>query len=413
MAGKLTTLFCKTASIGKHADGGGLYLHVKKAGKYWRTDYRFEGKRKTATHGTFPKITLVEARARHAIHKEKLAQGIDPNAEKKAQKAKAREAKKEIEGTSEYLFSNIANDWLETTNTAKSWTERHYKDIKQNLKNYILPIFGMRHIDSISASEIIAYLKTIPYIYTAKSTLENIKRIYRHAVNHQLVSHSPAELLKSSELLPAHHGENMRHITDPTLIGKALLAIDRAHTFLPATHAFLRLLPYLFTRPSELRELKWAEINEAGDLITIPPERMKKRRPHLIPLPKQAQEIIQALKLHTGAHSYVFANTSLKGLGKAITEGAGYKVMESIKVDGICLRSLTTFHGWRHTASTLLHNQNYRTEIIETQLAHADKNAVRRTYNHAEYLDERRKMLQEWADYLDELKLKALQVEII
>ncbi|AXM45175.1 tyrosine-type recombinase/integrase [Dichelobacter nodosus] len=273
-----------------------------------------------------------------------------------------------------------------------------------NLKNYILPAFHARPIESITAGELVAHLQSIPYAYTAAYTLDNIKRIYRHAVNMQLLATSPAELLKASELLPAHQGDAMRHITDPSIIGKALLAIERAHPALPATRAYMRLLPYLFTRPSELRKLEWQELDMEVGLITIPAHRMKKRRPHIVPLPRQAKALIEEMRIFTGRTPFIFANDD-----KPITEGAAYKIMKSAKVsDETSLYHLTTLHGWRHTASTLLHEQGYPSHIVEMQLAHADKNSVRGTYNHADYLKERQIMMQKYADYLDNLKAKAL-----
>lgn len=314
--------------------------------------------------------------------------------------------KKQTALRSPYLFENIAQDWLETTAKAKNWSTRHQQDIALNLRNHILPAFAGVTIEAITAPAIIAHIHSIKHPYTADWTLSNIKRICRHAFNQQLIPYSPAELLKSGELLPAHQSGAMRHIINPEMIGRALVAIEQASVSLPATRTFLRLLPYLFCRPSELRLALWQELH--GDVLHISAERMKKRRPHLIPLPTQAQAMIESMRIHTAHTPYIFANT-FDGKGAPISESASYKVMKSRYVtEDKTLHDLTTLHGWRHCASSLLHEQGYPSHLIEMQLAHADKNSTRGTYNHAHYLDERRHMLQEWADYLDDLKKQAL-----
>lgn len=301
---------------------------------------------------------------------------------------------------------SVANDWLNTTAKAKNWSAKHYQDVLLNLRNHIFPAFAKRLIEALTAPAIIAHINSIEQPYTAEYTLANIKRICRHAFNQQLIPYSPAELLKASELLPAHEENAMRHILQPELIGKALLTIERAPAALPATRAFLRLLPYLFCRPSELRQALWQELE--GDILHIPKERMKKRRPHLIPLPSQAQVLIEEMRIHTAHTPYIFANTFGKTLAP-ITESAAYKIMKShLVAEGKSLHELTTLHGWRHTASSLLHGQGYPSHLIEMQLAHADKNSIRGTYNHADYLDDRREMMQQWANYLDSLKAQAL-----
>lgn len=169
-----------------------------------------------------------------------------------------------------------------------------------------------------------------------------------------------------------------------------------------AVKSLITLAPMLFTRPSELRRSRWDELD--GDILTIPAERMKKRRPYAIPLPRQAVEEINALRIHTGRFDYIFANTRT---GKPISEGAA----QQLKVRN-GLHQEITWHGWRHTASTLLNEKGYNSDHIEAQLAHMDSNTTRGTYNGAQYLNQRREMLQEWADYLDQLKAAALDHQL-
>lgn len=409
---KLTATACKNAKPyddgkpKKYADGGGLYLLVTTSGKYWRVDYRFQGKRLTAALGAFPAISLADARAAHALLKQQLAQGIDPNAEKKAAKAAIKEQQQEADGTSLYLFANIAADWVETTAKAKSWSEATRANIERNLKNYVLPAFASSRIDAITSPAIVAHLRSIESAQQAAYTLENIKRIFRHAFNLQRIDYSPAELLKAGEILPAHQSKPMRHTLDPMLIGKALLAIERSTSRLPSTRNFLRLLPYCFTRQSELREAKWEELD--GDRIIIPAERMKKRRDFVVPLARQAQAIIEAMRIHTAHTPYIFTGEKLQ----PISATAVYKIMRQTKIDERqSLKDLTTLHGFRHTASTLLHEKGYDSMHIEAHLAHQDTNKTRAIYNSAKYFEQRLQMAQDWADYLDELKAQALVME--
>ena len=212
---------------------------------------------------------------------------------------------------------------------------------------------------------------------------------------------SPAAHLK--DILPKKASEPMRHVIAPDDIGRILLTLERAPTLNPAVKAYVRLMPLLFTRPDELRTMRWEELDLNAALWTKPAHTMKKRRAHLIPLPRQALALIEAMRIHTGHLPHVFANLTM---GKPISNGAAQR----LKVHN-GLHEEITWHGWRHTASTLLNEQGYDRDHIEMQLAHADKNSIRGTYNHAQYLDQRRAMLQAWADWLDDLKRQALDRE--
>ncbi|ABQ13590.1 tyrosine-type recombinase/integrase [Dichelobacter nodosus] len=163
--GKLTARKCEVAKLGKHFDGEGLYLYVTEKGKYWRRSYRFNGKQNTAAFGVYPETSLLEARALNAIFTQQLKQGIDPNYEKRKAKAAKKALELEVNGSSPQLFRNVAMDWLETTHKAKGWTLKHRNDIYANLKNYILPAFHARPIESITAGELVTHLRSIPFIF--------------------------------------------------------------------------------------------------------------------------------------------------------------------------------------------------------------------------------------------------------
>ena len=236
---------------------------------------------------------------------------------------------------------------------------------------------------------------------TAHDCLDIIRRICAYAVQLEIRETSPAAHLK--DILPKKASEPMRHVIAPDDIGRILLTLERAPTLNPAVKAYVRLMPLLFTRPDELRTMRWEELDLNAALWTKPAHTMKKRRVHLIPLPRQALALIEAMRIHTGHLPHVFANPAT---GKPISNGAAQR----LKVRN-GLHEEITWHGWRHTASTLLNEQGYDRDHIEMQLSHADKNSIRGTYNHAQYLDQRRAMLQAWADYLDELKRQALDRE--
>ncbi|UJF24768.1 tyrosine-type recombinase/integrase [Suttonella sp. R2A3] len=397
MAGKLSDRFCKTvAELGKYADGGGLSFRVTKSGKYWQGRYRFDGKAKTASYGVYPQVSLVEARAAHAALKLKLADGIDPMAEKK-------QAKKEKEIEEKAAFDKFALDWVAVTSETKGWSKKHIKIINGFLNLYILPAFGASDIREIYAPEIVRFAQGLEKQgkhETARKCLRTVTRILTYAVVLGIRESNPAVGLHG--VLSKHDAENMRHEITPDGIGRVLLALERAETTLPAVRAFIKLQPMLFTRPSELRTMRWDELNLEEALLQKSADAMKTRREHLVPLPKQALAIIEEMKQHTGHCEYVLANTRT---GKPISEGAAHR----LKIRN-GLHDVITWHGWRHTASTLLNEQGYNADHIEMQLAHVS-GGTRAVYNKARYLEPRREMMQEWADYLDGLLAQAKEAE--
>lgn len=392
---KLTAKHCENADIGKHADGGGLYLLVKPKGRYWRYDYRIGDKRKTCSLGVYPAMSLKEARIKHGLLKADVAQGIDPMAAKKQAKEEAR-----IDATAS--FATLAGQWLENTAKARAWGDKHRLKVERQLNRHILPAFGRMDIRELHPLQIVEMVQAIDrngQITTAHDCLDIIRRICAHAVQLGIRETSPAAHLK--DILRKLDHQPMKHVIDPERLGEILLILDRAQTSLLATRAYIRLAPMLFTRPSELRTMKWAEVD--GDLWVKPAHTMKKRRVHLVPLPQQAQAILDDLRLHTGHYEHAFTNPAT---GEPISDGAAQR----LKIRN-GLHEEITWHGWRHTASTLLNEQGFNHDHIELQLSHVDKNTVRGTYNHAQYLDARRHMLQRWADYLDELRAQAAERE--
>lgn len=388
--GKLTDRHCRNLTVpGKYADGHGLYLHVTAKGRYWRAEYRYGGKRNTASFGVYPAVALKDACLAHAAFKAQLKAGIDPNASKREAKEAAREDARMADGTSLRIFANLAADWLhEKKDCAPATLKRH----GLILKNHILPAFGQRQSETLTALEVRDHIRQIAETWreTASKALALIREILRHGVTIGLLQYNVARELTS----PAVAANPMRHLLTPEDIGDALLAIDRLPAF-PLVRAYLRLLPYLVLRPDELAGLEWREIE--GDTIRKGKEAMKMRREHLCPIPTQAQTILDSLRPLTGHTAHVFHNATT---GRPITTAAALNAMERHGIN-------TTSHGWRHTFSTLMNGRSYDRDHIEKQLSHTDKNSIRDTYNHADYLDQRRAMLQAWADWLDELKRQA------
>ncbi len=395
--GKLTVKAIEQAKTAKkYFDGQGLYLHVQANGtKYWRGKYRFAGKEKLASYGSYPQTSLKEAREAHFALRAQLSQGIDPMAERKAEKAEAK-------ANTAASFARLAGEWFEKTANARQWGEKHRKKIRQQLDRHILPVFGKVDCREIRPKEISDFIQSLDakgINTTAHDCFDIIRRIFAYAVQMEVRETSPAAHLK--DIIASTRAQPMKHTTDPARIGEILLILERAPVLQLATKALITLSPMLFTRPSELREMRWDEIS--GDLWTIPPERMKKRRALIVPLPRQAQAIIEGMRIHTGHLAHVLANTSS---GQPISEGAAQRL--KIRQG---LHDEITWHGWRHCASTLLNEKGYNRDHIEAQLAHVETSTSRGTYNHAAYLDQRRAMLQDWADTLDELKAQALERE--
>lgn len=391
--GKLTAKRIDNIKIaGKYFDGGGLYLQITaKGSKLWRGKYRFEGKEKTASYGAYPATSLKEARDKHAVYRAKLSQGVDPQAEK--QRAKAEQIT-----NNKAHFGKLAREWLIHISKTKLWESARHKKVKSQLERHIIPAFGNRDIREIRPKEITAFIQQIDdqgKNRTAHDCLSLIKRIFVYAIQIELMEASPAAHLK--DIIPNTPNIPMKHITDPVRIGEILMIFDSVEPKQMATKAFVQLSPMLFTRPTEVRLMRWDEID--GDTWTIPAERMKKRRPLVVPLPHQAIAIIEGMRPFTGNFDHVMTNTST---GKPISDGAPQQLKKRLG-----LHHEMTWHGWRHTASTLLNERGYNRDHIEAQLAHLDSNSIRGTYNHAQYLDQRRAMLQAWADYLEELKQTA------
>jgi len=381
----------------KLADGGGLTLVVKPESKVWWFRYRFGGKEKVFSLGSYPEVTLKEAREGRDKARKLLAQKKDPVTHRRSEGAKNLSA-------ASNTFKAVAEDWLKLQ---KGQLQDSTIDVTRNrLTNWIYPHLGTMPITEIEPPLVLQVLRKIETKgkhETAHRMRQRISQIYRFAISEGRASRDPAADLRG--LLKAVPAQNRAAITKPDELGGLLRAIE-AYSGQPATCAALQLAPMLFLRPGELRKAVWHEIDLKAGIWIVPGDRMKgtlkaKRAgqvpDHKIPLPRQAIEILKPLKQLTGKRPFVFE--SIKP-GRPLSENTINTALRSMGYDS----EMMVGHGFRATASTLLHEMGWPPEVIELQLAHRQRNQVAAAYNRSARIEERTAMMQQWADYLDNLK---------
>ena len=374
-------------------DGGGLYLLVNPNGsRWWRFKYRYLGKEKLLSFGTYPDISLKDARDRRDEARKQLAADIDPGEHRKAMKTT-------LAVRGENSFEIVAREWF--AKYSPNWAAGHSDKIIRRLERDIFPWLGGRPIAEITAPDLLATLRRIESrgaIETAHRAQQNCSQVFRYAV-----ATGRAERDSTADLRGALTPVKERHhasITDPKRVGELMRAIDGYRgSFI--TKCALRLAPLVFVRPGELRKAEWVEFDLDGAEWRIPAARMKAREQHIVPLAKQAVAMLQELHALTGDKQHVFPGVRTNG--RAMSENT---VNAALRRLGYAKDEMTG-HGFRSMASTLLNEQGWHRDAIERQLAHAERNNVRAAYNFAEHLPERRKMMLAWADYLDSLKAGA------
>jgi integrase len=374
----------------KLTDEKGLFLFIKSVdSKYWRFKYRFNGKEKLLSLGTYPTLSLAEARDKREEARKLLANGIDPGFAKQVAKHSRKVA-------AENSFEAIAMEWY--AKISPQWVSRHAERVLRRLKNDILPWLGSRPISEISAPELLSVLRRIESrgaAETARKTHQTCTQVLRYAIVTGRAERNPANDLKGA-LQPVSK-RHFASITDPKEIGKLLGALnDYQGSFV--TKCALCFAPLVFVRPGELRRAEWSEFDLEKAEWHIPATKMKMRTKHIVPLSTQAIEILKELHPLTGTGKYVFP--SVKSAQCSMSENT---VLGALRRLGYTKEEMTG-HGFRSMASTLLNEQGWNRDAIERQLAHSERNSVRAAYNYAEHLPERRKMMQAWADYLDELR---------
>ena len=369
----------------KLADGAGLYLEVVPSGsRYWRMKYRFNGKEKRMAFGVYPAVSLAQARALRDEAKKKLAEGIDPSFAKKEEKL-VRDV--QLNNT----FQAVALEWHGTK--VSRWSEGYASDIIEAFNKDIFPYIGQLPVNDIKPLVLLNVLRRMESrgaTEKAKKVRQRCSEVFRYAIVTGRAEYNPAADLTSA--MSGHESKHYPFLTVEELpdFFKALAGYTGSPLVVLAAH----LLILTGVRTGELRGAFWSEFDLEKAVWEIPAERMKMKRPHLVPLSTQALEIVQQLKVMSGQYPLVFPGRN--DPRKTMSEASINQVFKRIGYTG-----RVTGHSFRHTMSTILHEEGFNTAWIETQLAHVDKNAIRGTYNHVLYLKGGREMLQWYADYVD------------
>lgn len=378
----------------KLGDSGGLYLLVNPDGsKWWRYKYRFIGKEKLLSIGTYPQITLAEARDKHVAARKLLAEGIDPSADRQEAKRRRVESQQAAVDT----FEAVSREWMKQEH--KKLAEVTASKNRWLFEAFLFPEIGRLPLASVTSRVLLDALRKIEATgkqETARRAKIKAGQVFRYAILEGKAEADPTAVLRGAvkRVKHKHHAA----ITDPAKIGQLLRDIE-LFTGQPVTHGALRLAPLVFVRPGELRQAEWAEFDLDGSVWRIPAARMKMRADHLVPLSIQAVAVLHELQPLTGQGRYVFP--SLRGASRPMSENTVNIALRSLGYDGDTM----TGHGFRAMASSRLNEMGWDERAIERQLAHAEPNEVKGAYNYAaKYLDIRKDMMQAWADYLDGLR---------
>jgi integrase len=378
-----------TAKPTKMSDSGGLYLLLNPNGsRWWRLDYRFMGKRKTLSMGVYPEVSLKDARTRRDDARKLLAADVDPGENRKAVKAsKIAQSANSLE--------IVTREWYAKYST--TWNEAHGERIIRRFERDIFPWLGNKAISEITAPEILATVRKIEdrgALETAHRALGNFGQVLRYAIATGRATRDISADLRGA--LPPFKSEHFAAITDPKQVGALLRAMD-AYTGSYVVRYALRLAPLVFVRPGELRKALWADIDlDAGEWRYVV---TKTNTPHIVPLSRQAVEILTELKAISGGGPYVFPGARTNK--RPMSDNAILAAMRRMGIE----KDEMSGHGFRAMARTILDEVlGFRPDHIEHQLAHAVKDPNGRAYNRTAHLPERKKMMQAWADYLDQLK---------
>jgi len=372
---------------GKHFDGGGLYLELTPAGgRYWRMKYRHGGKEKRLAFGVYPAVSLKTARERAADARKVLEAGDDPGLLRKAEKAKAaHEAVNTLEA--------VARDWL--AHQAARWEPVTLDRIRASMEADLFKTLGARPLASIKPGEIMAAVKKIEARGAADQAgrvLQRVKAVYRWAVTHERIESNPMLDLVPSEILKPREVQHRAALADrdlPEFLGK-LAAYEGDFT----TAQALRLLILTATRPGETRGARWAEFDLDAALWKIPPERMKMRVEHRVPLSRQAVEVLRTMQTLSGGRELVFPSPVYPS--KPLSENTFNSALARMGY-----KNEATAHGFRALFSTVANECGWNPDVIERQLAHKEQNEIRAAYHRSTYMQDREKLMQWWADYLD------------
>lgn len=378
-------------------DSDGLFLIVNPGGsKWWRQRYRYAGREQLLSLGVYDAISLADAREKGAEVRKQVAKGIDPSAHRKQQTAALIDAKANT-------LKAVAIAWH--TKFKPQWTAHHAHRVLQRLEDNVFPWIGGKAIRDVTSADILACVDRIAQreaYDTARRVLQILKKVFKWAIGRELIATSPAAHIEPREQLPSIDVTHRAAITDPDQLGALMRAIEGYQGGFVVKCA-LKLIALTFVRPGELRRAEWSEFQLEGNEPTwrIPASKMKMGgEDHIIPLSSQAVEVLREIEPLTGAdgRGYVFPGT--RNTSRPLSENT---LNAALRTMGFSQEQHSS-HGFRRTASTLLNLQQWNKDAIELQLAHMPRDKVRATYNGADHLPLRRKMMQGWADYLDGLR---------
>lgn len=374
----------------KLSDGGGMYLLVTANGaRYWRLDYRFAGKRRTLALGVYPIVTLANARTRREEARACLAEGTDPSVVKK-------QVRRETRWANENTFRDVAREWVESQRNRLS--PRYRALLLARLEADIFPYVGSRPIGDINAPELLDPLRKVEQrgaIETAGRLRQTCSQVFRYAIATARAKHDPSADLRGAIRPPRR---KRGHKAMPLGELPNFLAKVDAYDGELQTRLALRLMVLTFARTTELRAAQWSEFENLegkAPLWRVPAERMKMKREHLVPLPPQAVAVLLKLRAQPGANAspFVFFSSAREGF---MSNNTMLFALYRLGYHG-----QATVHGFRAMASTALNEMGFRPDVIERQLSHEDKNVVRAAYNRAEYMEERRSMMNHWGRYVE------------
>ena len=367
-------------------DGSGLYLLLFPNGsKVWRFKYHFQGREKLISLGSYPAVSLKDAREKASEARKALGSGKDPSAQRQQSKLHHKNT-----------FEILAREWYEKQ--APAWSKTHAVTVMRRMETDLFPHIGAKPVSAIMPTELLALLRKIESrgaVTVARMARSLCSGVFRYAVMTGRAERDPAGDIRGA--ITARPTKNRAAITDPEKVGRLMLAID-AYSGEFSVRCALQFMALTFCRPVEILHAEWSEFDFANSVWRIPASKMKMSRDHLVPLSKQAIAVLETMRQYSSEGQYVFPGLRR---GKAVMRSQ--TLVAALRRMGFG-KEETCAHGFRAMASTLLNEQGYPPDVIERQLAHVPNNQVRAAYNRAEYLPERRKMMQEWADYLSKLK---------